>query len=360
MARHGDGLYLRGKHTWYLNCGINGKRYQIKLGKHISRSVAKELALIKRAQILKGDAGIGNKRKDCSFEKAAREFLQWAQANKRPRTIQSYRQCIDHLGRSFKGKHLSQIHPLAIERHKRSRVEAGARVRPNRELAVLKAVYNRCREWGLFEGDNPVLSVKFLKEPRQRLRYLEPEEERRLLAVAGEHLHSLILLGINTGLRIQAEALTLRWEDVNFKRGLLSVQAAYSKSGQSRVVPLNSKAKLALERLKANARSEWVIATSKGTPYKSVQKMFARARQQAGLRDVTCHTLRHTFASRLVMAGADLRTVQSVGGWKSLSLVERYFHLNENHVAEALERIVGENSTTLFTTPQNDPLIKCV
>jgi len=173
---------------------------------------------------------------------------------------------------------------------------------------------------------------------------------RHVQAVAGELLHSLILLGINTG----------RWEDVNFKRGLLSVQAAYSKSGQSRVVPLNSKAKLALERLKANARSEWVIATSKGTPYKSVQKMFARARQQAGLRDVTCHTLRHTFASRLVMAGADLRTVQSVGGWKSLSLVERYSHLNENHVAEALERIVGENSTTLLTTPQNDPLIKCV
>ena len=168
------------------------------------------------------------------------------------------------------------------------------------------------------------------------------------------------MLGINTGLRIRAEALTLQWNDVDFKRDLLSVRAAYSKSGQSRVVPLNSKAKMALDRLKANARSEWVISTSKGTPYKSVEKMFATARRKAGLTDVTCHTLRHTFASRLVMAGADLRTVQSVGGWKSLSLVERYSHLNQNHVAEALERIVEENSTTNFTTPQIEPLIQCV
>ena len=67
MARRGDGLYLRGKHTWYLDCVINGTRHQVKLGKFISRSVAKELASIHRAQILKGEAGIGTKRKDCSF-----------------------------------------------------------------------------------------------------------------------------------------------------------------------------------------------------------------------------------------------------------------------------------------------------
>ncbi len=146
MARHGDGLYLRGK-SWYLDCGINGKRYQVKLGRHISRSVAKELALIKRAQILKGDAGIGNKRKDCSFEKAAREFLQWAQANKRPRTVRTHRECLVHLRKSFKEKQLSQIHPFLIEKHKRSRAEAGAPVRANRELAALKNIFNRCRDW---------------------------------------------------------------------------------------------------------------------------------------------------------------------------------------------------------------------
>ena len=63
--------------------------------------------------------------------------------------------------------------------------------------------------------------------------------------------------------------------------------------------------------------------------------------------------MRHTFASRLVMNGADLRTVQELGGWKSMSMVERYSHLSDRHKAEAVELIGRKNFTTLSTTPQN-------
>ena len=51
------------------------------------------------------------------------------------------------------------------------------------------------------------------------------------------------------------------------------------------------------------------------------------------------------------MAGVDPRTIQELGGWASLEMVERYTHLSPTHKAEAVERIVAENSTTLFTTP---------
>jgi integrase len=356
MARHGDGLYLRGKDTWYLNCQINGKRYQIKLGKHISKSVAKELALIKRAKILKGEAGIGNKRKDCSFEKAVKEFLQWAQANKRPRTVRTHRECLVHLRKSFKEKQLSQIHPFLIEKHKRSRVEASAPVRANRELATLKSIFNRCRDWELFEGNNPVDKVKYLNEPRRRLRYLEPEEENQLLNIAPEPLRSLIIIGTNTGLRLRAEALMLRWEDIDLKRGLLTVQAAYAKSGQTRTIPLNSPSKLALERLKSLSRGDLVFPKPDGTPYSSIPNHFSKACQRAGLKDVTLHTLRHTFASRLAMAGIDLRTIQELGGWRSLQMVERYSHLSPSHKAQAVEQIALNNSTTLFTTSKKERL----
>jgi integrase len=82
-----------------------------------------------------------------------------------------------------------------------------ARVRANREVAVLKSLFNRCIEWGLLDGHNPVRSVKLVKEPRQRLRHLEPEEEHRLLEAAPEPLRSIIVVGIHCGLRLQAEAL---------------------------------------------------------------------------------------------------------------------------------------------------------
>ena len=54
----------------------------------------------------------------------------------------------------------------------------------------------------------------------------------------------------------------------------------------------------------------------------------------------TWHANRHTFASRLVMAGVDLRTVQELGGWRTLSMVQRYAHLAPGHLQAAIERLV--------------------
>lgn len=186
MARRGDALYLRGK-TWWLDFRHNGTRHAVRLGKYISRSVAKELASVTRGAILKGEAGIGNKRKDCTFDKAKDAFLQWTETNKRPRTVRVYRQALERLAVSFSGKPLSRISPFDIERHKRLRAEAGARVRANREVAMLKSPFNKAKAWGFFEGENPALGIKFLEEPKRRLRYLECGEEARLLGVRANH-----------------------------------------------------------------------------------------------------------------------------------------------------------------------------
>jgi site-specific recombinase XerD len=58
------------------------------------------------------------------------------------------------------------------------------------------------------------------------------------------------------------------------------------------------------------------------------------------LESYTWHGNRHTFASRLVMAGVDLRTVQQLGGWQSLAMVQRYAHLAPDHLRAAVERLV--------------------
>jgi site-specific recombinase XerD len=86
----------------------------------------------------------------------------------------------------------------------------------------------------------------------------------------------------------------------------------------------------------------------RGRPFRSVRSAFRTACKNAGLKGVTPHTLRHTFASRLVMAGVDLRTVQELGGWASLRMVERYSHLSPSHRAEAIERIASKNFTNAF------------
>ena len=97
-------------------------------------------------------------------------------------------------------------------------------------------------------------------------------------------------------------------------------------------------------------RSEFVFAKPNGKPYHAIRG-FHEACQRAGLTGVTPHTTRHSFATRLVENGEDLRTVQELGGWATLSLVQRYAHVSPGRKADAVERLVS-NSITLFTTPE--------
>ena len=120
-------------------------------------------------------------------------------------------------------------------------------------------------------------------------------------------------------------------------RKTLTVQAAYAKNGKSRSVPLNSVVRAALVQM---TRTEDLVFR-----HGSVGRAFRKACATAKIKGVTPHTLRHTFASRLVMSGADLRTVQELGGWQTLMMVERYAHLSPAHKAQAVERLVELSAT---------------
>jgi len=358
MARKGDGLVLRGK-TWWLDFTHMGERHQVRLGRNINRTVARELASVERARILKGEAGIGlRKRRDILFDDAVKLFLEWAAANKKAKTFSVYTGETRRLATAFNGKRLSEIHPFLIEKYRQSRINADAKVAANRELTCLKSIFNRCIEWRKFEGQNPVKSVKLNREPKNRVRFLSPEEEGRLLATASEPLRTIILTGIYAGLRIQAEALTLRWENVDLVGRLVTVEAAYAKNGESRTIPLNSVLWEALNRLKQDSKSEFVFLSQKGKSFRSIRTAFTTACRNANLRDVSPHVLRHTFASRLAMAGVDLRTIQELGGWKEIKMIERYAHLSPAHKSAAIEKLsAGKRFTTVFTTHEAEPAV---
>jgi integrase len=381
MARRGDGIVLK-KKSWYLEARINGVRYQKRLGKGISRSVALELASVLRGQILKGEAGVGKKRKDIGFDDAGEKFLAWATTEKRANTLRGYRKCLARLAQTFGSQKLGQITTWQLESYRQKRsagvtlteterpadtsdanwarlcklAQKGAPIRVNRELGLVKNLFNKMISWGLYEGENPVCKVKFKKEPRTRLRWLKPEEADRLLAACAEPLKTLVLVGLHCGLRIQAEALTLRWEDVDLKRGMLVVQAGYAKNGKTRSVPLNSIVRAALEQLQRTAIGDLVFSKVDGLPFRSIKTVFRTACKRAGLVGVTPHTLRHTFASRLVASGVDLRSVQTLGGWASLSMIERYSHVSAPHLAAMVERIAGEEFTCEIPCRENATL----
>jgi integrase len=347
VPRSGDGIRLQGK-TWWLEFAHRGRRYFVKLGANINRTVAKEIAQVERAKILRGEAGIGRQRKDIGFKEARQQFEKWLEGNRKPNTVMTHKHALKHLAKTFDGKKLGQITTTDLERYKESRVNAEGlgKMAANLELAVLSSMINRCRKWGVFEGENPVKGVERFRGPNRKDRILDWNEEARLLAAAKEPLRTILLCGLDAGLRIVAEALTLRWSGVDFRLGLLTVEAAYAKNGERGTIPMTDRVKDALlkHRFRSGKRDpdERVFMNRRrGEPLQSIHRIFTAARDAAGLgTDVTPHVCRHTFASRLVMNGTDLPTVMKLMRHKSIAMTMRYAHLSPKHERAAIERLV--------------------
>jgi integrase len=348
--RQGLGLYQTRTGRWKLDCWIRGQRLRQSFGA-IDEKLARELATAARAAALRGQAGIlPTVRRDCTVDRALREFRERHLPSLRATTQRTYTQDLTRLEAFFTGKRLSEIGPLTVEGYRKARTQGHkrSRVRCNREVTLLRTLYARMAAWNLYDGDNPIRTlggkstVGAYEESRGRERVLTPAEEARLMAVLREPYATLVLLGLHTGVRLRSEGLSLIWQDVDLERRRLTVQSIYAKNRTSRVIPLSAPLVVALARLRGDAAPTGpVFVTSAGRPLRSLRSVLWRAARRARVPGVSPHVFRHTWASRFMQAGGDLRALQTLGGWKQISMVMRYSHTDEVHAAAALDRMVA-------------------
>jgi integrase len=140
------------------------------------------------------------------------------------------------------------------------------------------------------------------------------------------------------------ELYSLDWDRVDLERRQLILLR--TKNGTARVVILTEAAVSALKELwdRRNSTSPHVCLTRYGEPMISPRAWFELVMQEAvkknkSLQDVTWHIFRHTYISRLVMAGVDLRTVQELAGHKDIKMTVRYAHLAPAHKLAAVDRL---------------------
>ena len=146
----------------------------------------------------------------------------------------------------------------------------------------------------------------------------------------------------------------LRWQDVDLARGIITIP--HAKHGEKRYIPINSTAEVALRTLLARANgSPYVCPGPDGDRHRKWERWFERCIRQTGIADFRWHDLRHTFASRLVMAGVDLRTVQELLGHKGIQMTLRYAHLAPAHLRDAVERLASERTATRTATSAARP-----
>jgi integrase len=207
----------------------------------------------------------------------------------------------------------------------------------NRRMACLKHFLHKAEEWGVIT-ESPARGAKLHKENNRRLRFLTAEECKILInACPSATLNQVVELALNTGMR-KSELLRLEWDHVNLRQGFLEILD--QKNGEYDTIPLNDRALEILRSIPKRLDSKYVFPGKVlGQPFRDMKRQFERAVKDAKLEGVTFHTLRHTAASHLVMAGVDLATVKEILRHKSISMTLRYTHLSPDHKQSAVEAL---------------------
>ena len=198
----------------------------------------------------------------------------------------------------------------------------------NRELVLLKHMFNLAINWDLHLGSNPLRKVKYFQEVNTGFRVLSQEEETRLLRNATP---------------LAARGLGQRSD----QHGLAKDSEGLRRPHQPGRAPDSGVRKL-------GRKNEFVFYNQKtGEPFVDLDAGLQLACEKAEISGVTWHTLRHTFASRLLERGVDTMTVKELLGHSSLVVTMRYTHSNLTSKVVAVGKL-GETATI-----QPHPAPKC-
>ncbi len=332
---------IAGSGEWWIQYfDSQHRRRREKVG---SRSKAERLVEKRRTQAREGIKMPESFRaKPVTFGKLAERALAYSKANKRSYSHDKLRMKL--LTDDFGNRLAEDITRADIRLWLESKSEEWTPATRNRYLALLKLTYRLAEEDGLIKS-NPTRTVKQSKE-NGRVRYLSDAEEERLRAVIQKSVPERLAefeVGLMTGMR-QGEQFTREWNDID--RDARTIRLELTKNGECRFVQLNSRALAAIEMLHARSIGSGRVFSN------LVPRWFTDAVLEAQIEDFKWHDLRHTFASRLVMAGVDIRTVQELMGHKSITMTMRYAHLSPKHRTEALEKLCATATKSATEHPE--------
>lgn len=214
-------------------------------------------------------------------------------------------------------------------------------------FCILKKIYKTAKSSGKHTKESPFEYFKFNYKNNNRTRYLTYDEAQTLLNELYEQdyeVYAMTVFALHTGARL-GEVIKLKWPNVNFNDNTVILKER--KSGKDDYVYLTNKLKRILENKHEHATSDYVFespingkkrfAQTPSTFNKTVDKLFNK---NCDFQDrVTFHTLRHTFASWLVMQGTPLYYVSKLLGHSTITMTERYAHLAPDITKSEIERM---------------------
>ncbi len=351
MGRIYQRIGKRGKRTWYADYTYQGRRYRKKIGP--SKKLA-ELALADiELRIMRGELNLSMT--EVKLNDFLKEFDEFSKVNHAQSSYVRYKNIFANFEQFLEMRNqsmnLSQLTPKLFEEYKVWRrttpLNKGIIAKSNTvnmELKTLRTLMNYAIKWEYLKV-NPTRGVNKLKVNDARMpRFLTKDEIKLLLDNCGEELYPIFFLLLNTGMRL-GELKYLTWNDIEIEQRRIKIQAKeyWSPKTGERVIPMSeSVQKLFVElRGKRVGKNDFIFEGKNGGPLTlKLRERLKTISKRCGYPDVTkIHTLRHTFASHMIMQGIDLPTVQKLLGHSDVKTTMIYSHLATDHLSDAMNKL---------------------
>ncbi len=259
---------------------------------------------------------------------------------------------------------LDKLNPLVVQKFINDISQKGLNAKNGLSLSSLKKIvitlsqaYNQAIKLGMLYQNPCDALVIPQKDVKESVAFTDDEQKRFLSNCPGDTtFENLFIFAFNTGMRM-GEILALTWNDIDFKNNTVTVSKNLSvvndydegtttkqktiintstKNGTTREIPLTKKALASVEHQKEfnKKNSPFVFYSTVGTPLqkRNIYKAFDKIIEKSDIGSpVTFHSMRHSFATRLLEKGADIKTVSNLLGHKSIQItLDIYSHVHED------------------------------
>jgi len=328
-------IYKRGKTYWF-QFQINGKRIR-ESANTTNKQVALQLEAAKRLDT-RGGRGV-RKRNVGKFNDVFTDFLLWAASHVKPGTHKRYRVSGKRLGSHFTNVALQDVSPAGVSAFTAERTRECSNAGVNRDLACLRTFCNWCIRMG-YVAERPY--IKLLREGPGNMRIVSHGEERTYLDQAEPLLADVATIMVETGMR-PGEVFAIQRNHVNLRGRYVFVPTGKTKFAR-RTIPLTPRAVEVLSRrfAKGSANDDPGLLFPGKAAHQIVLRQHNSRCYRLGL-DFRLYDFRHTYGSRMAMAGVDLMTLRELMGHSTITITQRYCHPTPEHKLAAVEKLAEYN-----------------
>ncbi len=298
-----------------------------------SRRVAEQMKAKIEVDLNLGKLDLSHKKKAVRLSKLIEAYLKYSQAEHGKATYALNERFLNYLLDFLGDMPLKKITRKNIEDYKIHRQERVSKTSVNMEIRHLKSAFNFGVQVYGYLKESPFSNVKQYKLDGNNLpEYLTLEDVEKLMAVIdNSNFKDLVLFYLHTGCR-RGEALSLTWANIDLVRRVIKITK--TKGRKDREIPINDRLLEVLNSKEASCEKPF------NHKRHFVTHKFKNYIKRAGLNlNFSVHTLRHTFASHLVMNGVDLYTVKELLGHSEMRITEMYAHLAPDHLAAGVSRL---------------------